>query len=206
VVLASGGLDSTTLLFLYLKENFRALPLIVDYGQVAFSRELATLSKICSSLGIRGPYQLEVPKVGLICENQLTSMQSKTPMFPHRNLLLLTLAAIFSEANNCQAIAFGVVADSLVAFPDCSSGFVHSTRIALSQSIGKEFTISTPFLNSTKSEVIRDGLSLSVPYEYTYSCYSGNVRHCGKCLGCKNRKRAFKLAHIADPTRYQKVN
>lgn len=206
MVLASGGLDSSTLLHLYLKEKFTVLPLIVDYGQVAFSRELAALSKICSILGLRGPYQLEVPKIGLICENQLTRMESKTPMFPHRNLLLLTLAAIFSEANNCQTIAFGVVADSLVPFHDCSSGFVHSTRSALSQSIGKEFAINTPFLNSTKAEVIRDGLSLSVPFEYTYSCYRGSARHCGKCLGCKNRKRAFKLAHIADPTRYQQVN
>lgn len=203
MILASGGLDSSTMLWLYLKEKFSIRPLIIDYGQIAYSRELAALSKMCSVLGLRGPKRIEVPKLGLICDNQLTNIESKNPMFPHRNLLLLTLAAIFAESTNCHAIAFGAVADSIVPFPDCSSGFVHSASNVLSQSIGKEFPIKAPFLNSTKAEVIHEGVSLSVPYEYTYSCHRGSVIHCGRCLGCKNRKRAFKLAHVLDPTRYQ---
>ena len=58
----------------------------------------------------------------------------------------------------------------------------------------------------TKKEIVILGKELSVPFELTYSCYKGGKLHCGKCGTCVERKEAFKLAGILDPTNYEKVN
>ncbi|MFM9016174.1 MAG: 7-cyano-7-deazaguanine synthase, partial [Verrucomicrobiota bacterium] len=50
--------------------------------------------------------------------------------------------------------------------------------------------------------IVRRGAELDVPFSLTWSCYVGGERHCGKCGTCVERKEAFRLAGVADPTDY----
>jgi 7-cyano-7-deazaguanine synthase len=66
----------------------------------------------------------------------------------------------------------------------------------------RKLQIEAPFINVQKSELIRIGAALSVPFQLTWSCYLDQEKHCGKCESCMNRKNAFKEANIIDPTEY----
>jgi 7-cyano-7-deazaguanine synthase len=65
-----------------------------------------------------------------------------------------------------------------------------------------EIRIEAPFSNLQKSEVLKIGKQLGVPFDLTWSCYRGEEKHCGRCESCLNRKNAFKEAKIDDPTEY----
>jgi 7-cyano-7-deazaguanine synthase len=63
----------------------------------------------------------------------------------------------------------------------------------------------TPFVERTKAEIVRRGADLGVPFEKTWSCYQGGEVHCGRCGTCVERREAFELAGVADPTQYPGV-
>ncbi|MCP8308994.1 MAG: 7-cyano-7-deazaguanine synthase [archaeon] len=202
MALVSGGTDSSTLLYMCMGGGFDVYPLFVNYGQLSCAQELKSAKIVCDQLDARAPMVLEVKMIGRLSRNQLTAADSSDPFFPHRNLMLLTLAAVYAQTLNCSAIAFGAVSGSNVPFPDCSPIFIHSATRALTESFGQPVKVYAPYASIDKAEVIRYGASKGVPYELTYSCYLGLPEHCGKCLACQNRKNAFKLAGISDPTRY----
>ncbi len=59
-----------------------------------------------------------------------------------------------------------------------------------------------PFARKTEAQ--REiGASLSVPYEDTWNCYEDGEAHCGPCGTCNERKEAFQIAEVPDPTRYR---
>lgn len=60
-----------------------------------------------------------------------------------------------------------------------------------------------PFENMTKTDIVKRGYSLHVPFELTWSCYKGGLTHCGQCGTCSERKEAFREAKVMDPTVYQ---
>jgi 7-cyano-7-deazaguanine synthase len=58
------------------------------------------------------------------------------------------------------------------------------------------------FLFMTKADIVKKAIELKVPVELTWSCYKGNNIHCGTCGTCYERREAFKLADVEDPTKY----
>jgi 7-cyano-7-deazaguanine synthase len=54
----------------------------------------------------------------------------------------------------------------------------------------------------TKADIAALGESLGVPWADTWSCYQGAAVHCGRCGTCVERREAFQLAGVADPTAY----
>jgi 7-cyano-7-deazaguanine synthase len=74
---------------------------------------------------------------------------------------------------------------------------------ALSLGLANEITIAAPFVELDKSEVIRLGAELGVPFELTLSCMNPRQGlHCGQCSKCRERRDAFHEAGINDPTSY----
>jgi 7-cyano-7-deazaguanine synthase len=64
-------------------------------------------------------------------------------------------------------------------------------------------SFSTPFLRMSKADIVREGARLEVPFAETWSCYKGGAVHCGRCGTCVERREAFHLAGVDDPTPYE---
>ena len=85
------------------------------------------------------------------------------------------------------------------AYPDCSTEFNDAMNEAIYLGSGKQVRIEAPFVKWTKSEVVKEGLRLKVPYELTWSCYEGADTPCGVCGTCIDRAKAFETNGVKDP-------
>ena len=107
-----------------------------------------------------------------------------------RNTILLSFAAASAEVIKADAIFIGVNAVDYSGYPDCRPEYIKAMQetIKLGSKLGvtgkKIIKIETPIINKTKFEIIQDGMELGVPYELTWSCYSGEEKACGKCDSC----------------------
>jgi 7-cyano-7-deazaguanine synthase len=81
----------------------------------------------------------------------------------------------------------------------------HLARVANQGFVAESFQVLAPFLSWTKAEIVLRGAELDVPFAETWSCYKGGDVHCGTCGTCVERREAFQVAGVADPTEYQMV-
>lgn len=87
-------------------------------------------------------------------------------------------------------------------YPDCRPGFVEAMSKAMEEGTYTRTRIFAPYTGLTKAQIVERGAALGVDYSLTYSCYKGGERHCGRCGTCVERKEAFQLAGVEDPTVY----
>ncbi|HRP05674.1 MAG TPA: 7-cyano-7-deazaguanine synthase, partial [Opitutaceae bacterium] len=59
-----------------------------------------------------------------------------------------------------------------------------------------------PFIAMTKGEIVGEGRQLGVDLARTWSCYKGGETHCGRCGTCVERREAFNVGGLVDPTIY----
>jgi 7-cyano-7-deazaguanine synthase len=218
VVVASGGVDSTTLAYRLRTEGRQLTLLGVDYGQ-RHCAELSYVKRTAAVLGARY-VQLHLPDLGrLLAGSALTDQQVAVPsghytdvsmratVVPNRNALLLDLAVGLAVSVKADAVAFGAHAGDHPIYPDCRPAFLEAyARMAVVANEGflpEGFEVLAPFLTWTKADIVCLGAQLDVPFTDTWSCYRGGSRHCGRCGTCTERKEAFALAGVADPTDYQ---
>jgi len=191
-VLFSGGVDSSVLLAWFKKQEIECQPLFIDYGQVTGSMELSSAKKISEKMG----FELEkitIPNVSSLTKNQITDpANSQNPFFPNRNLLLLSLGSLHAYENKNQGVGIGAIgADGSTPFPDISQIFFDEFSKVVRTSLNYELAILTPFLELTKTEVVKIGRNLHVPFEITYSCLTKNDVPCEICESCISRKKAL---------------
>jgi 7-cyano-7-deazaguanine synthase len=118
-----------------------------------------------------------------------------------RNIVLLSKAAVFMARAGLHRVLIGPLAGN--PFPDATSGFFAAMGRALSAGLAAPIVIEAPFSAMHKSEVIRLGLSLGVPFELTMSCMQpANGLHCGRCSKCRERRDAFREVGVEDPAPY----
>ena len=218
LVLASGGVDSTTCLAIerYGKENVIALS--VSYGQ-KHEKEIEASKKIAQHYGVEHLYldlgaifqysncsllshsTEEIPEEAYA--EQLTKTDGKpvSTYVPFRNGLFLSSAASIALSKDCNVIFYGAHSDDAAgsAYPDCSDAFNQAMKDAIYLGSGNQVTIEAPFVNWTKADVVKKGLELNVPYELTWSCYEGGEKPCGKCGTCIDRAAAFEKNGVKDP-------
>lgn len=215
VVVHSGGMDSTTLLYQVLHKGYETFALTFDYGQ-RHKKEIQYAENICKELGISWRLADLSAISPLLSGSALTSPDIKVPeghyadenmkltVVPNRNAIMLAIAVGYAVSIKAEAVFVGVHAGDHPIYPDCRPEFIKSfNRTAQLGTEGhavKRFRINAPFLYMKKKDIVSVGMKLGVPYEKTWSCYKGGERHCGKCGTCVERKEAFKLAKIADPT------
>jgi 7-cyano-7-deazaguanine synthase len=65
-----------------------------------------------------------------------------------------------------------------------------------------DVSLYTPFVHRSKADIVTEGQRHNTPFAETWSCYKGGVHHCGRCGTCVERREAFDLAGVADPTHY----
>lgn len=212
VLCYSGGLDSTVLLYHLLSIRDTVKCLGVNYGQ-RHSRELRAAFEITDRLGVdfqlldlsgirhifKGSSQTDnVP----VPEGHYAEESMKLTVVPNRNMLLLSLATAWAISSGCEEVAYAAHSGDHTIYPDCRPEFVEAMRAAVNLCDWKRVGISTPFLSMTKADIARRGAELSVPFQLTWTCYKGGEKHCGKCGSCTERREAFQLAGVQDPTEY----
>jgi len=190
VILLSGGIDSTVLLGELLVEGIQCSPLFVDYGQRAASRELVAAERI--SKHYNAPLsRIALSSFGDMFRNMLTDSKSSDPVFPARNMLLLTIASQIAYERHLDAVAIGIIRGP--AYPDCDRPFLEAAESALSKALRRRIPILAPFTDINKIEVALLGRALKAPLKDTYSCFIGGTSHCGKCPSCIDRRIAMRV-------------
>jgi 7-cyano-7-deazaguanine synthase len=218
VVLFSGGLDSTTLLYHLAAGGSRVRLLSFDYGQ-SHRRELDAAAQVAAGLGLAHQVVDLRPVGALLTGSALTEPGTEIPdghyteesmrvtVVPNRNALLLDVAVAVAVTRGCDAVAFGAHGGDHAIYPDCRPEFVAaftaSARLANQGFLPSTFSVYAPFLSLAKSDVVQLGAACRVPFELTWSCYKGGARHCGTCGTCTERREAFRLAEVTDPTGYE---
>lgn len=216
VVLLSGGLDSATTLAAARAEGYELYALSMDYGQ-RHRRELESARKLAAFFKVK---EHRVLKTALnemggsaLTDRRIALQTGKTwrpgakipsTYVPGRNLIFLALATAYAETLGAEAVFIGANALDYSGYPDCRPGFLKAfeaaarrgTRMGVS---GSPLRIEAPLLHLSKARIIALGNSLGVPFELTWSCYSGGKRPCGKCDSCLIRRRGFKQAGLEDP-------
>lgn len=210
VVLYSGGMDSTVLLWSLLPG---AKALLCDYGQ-RHSKELARARAICGKYGIehetahlQGISHLlnKGSQSGreAVPDGHYAEESMKVTIVPNRNAIMLAVACGWAVSTGCRRVFFAAHAGDHAIYPDCRREFIDAFDKAMG--LGNAWDpveIVAPFADMTKAEIARRGFELGAPLEMTWSCYKGGELHCSKCGTCVERKEAFQLAGVEDPTVY----
>lgn len=216
VLIYSGGLDSTVLLYKLSAENSVAEALSVNYGQKQIA-ELDFAVQNCKKLGIKHTI-LDLSGVsGVFGKSALTDKNTDIPLaeysaenmaqtvVPNRNMLLLAFATARAIAVKAQAVAYAAHGGDHAIYADCRPEFADALAKAIALADDSKIALLRPFVNMTKAEIVEQGAKLNVDFSQTWSCYKGGEIHCGKCATCLERKEAFVSANIPDPTVYEKA-
>ena len=217
VCLLSGGMDSSTLAYLAKSRGYNILALHLNYGQRTEAKELASARKIAGLLDAEAFVEIDLdyfPKFGAssltdtgIAVEEFDPARAHMPntYVPFRNANLLSIATSFAEARGADAIFIGVQSLDYSGYPDCRPEFIAAFQkvIDLGTKDTTKITLFTPFIRMTKTDILREGIRLGVPYEHTWSCYRNEGKACGTCGSCHFRKEAFDGVGIRDPIEYE---
>ncbi len=218
VVILSGGLDSSTLAYYLADKGYQLICVSYNYGQKHI-KELESAAKIAESLDAKHHVidirfmngflqssslvnqELENPKEDYARENMLVTV------VPNRNTMMLSLAWTIACAENAQLLAFGPHKGDNYVYADCRPDYFNALNLALRlgtiDSRHEDLELSAPFINFTKTDIVKTGVKLGVPFADTWSCYDGQEKHCGLCGTCRQRRQSFIDAGISDPTTYE---
>ena len=213
LVLFSGGLDSTVLATQLKAEGSETRLLSIDYGQ-RHARELKRAEQIAQALEL--PHQvLRLPDLGpLLGGSSLTDEKVELPeghyaeesmkatVVPNRNMILLSVAAGWAISSKYDRIAYAAHSGDHAIYPDCRNEFAEALDGAIRLADWHEVSLYRPFVDMTKADIVSLGAKLGVPFKKTWSCYKGQDLHCGRCGTCVERREAFYLAGVDDPTTY----
>lgn len=216
VVLLSGGLDSTVLLY-WLRHYVDPVHYCLgfNYGQ-RHSKELVFAQATCHKLEV--PFRVvDLSGVKGLLGSALTTDGREVPegpystetqhltVVPNRNAIMLSIAIGYAESMRLSRVYYAAHYNDQRVYPDCRWEFVQAMNLAAKLGTGNpEFEIVAPFVHRTKAELVRIGQNLSVPFELTWSCYGGGDLACGTCGTCIERINAFRANRLVDPIKYAK--
>lgn len=209
VLIYSGGLDSTTLLYEY-KESI-ALAVSFDYGSKHNEREIAFARLNCEKLGVehiviplefmQKYFRSSLLKGGEdIPEGSYDDSNMQSTVVPFRNGIMLAIAAGLAESRGLDAVMMANHGGDHAIYPDCRPEFVDAFGKAVEAGTYNGVKLLSPYCNITKRDIALRGKALGIDYSLTYSCYKGGEKHCGKCGTCTERREALEGF---DPTEYE---
>ncbi|MGE5655932.1 MAG: 7-cyano-7-deazaguanine synthase QueC [Actinomycetota bacterium] len=220
VVLLSGGLDSSTVLYQAKADGCDCYAISFDYQQ-RHRRELASAKAIaqtagvvdhqivCFDLSLWGGSALTDCQIDLPSDRTVEEMSQTIPItyVPARNTIFLSFALAYAETLNAEQIYIGVNALDYSGYPDCRPDYIAAMqavfRLGTKQGReGEAVEIVAPLIHLKKTEIIQLGNQLGVPWEKTWSCYAGGEAACGTCDSCQLRLAAFEKLGLTDPLPY----
>jgi 7-cyano-7-deazaguanine synthase len=213
-VLVSGGMDSVVALRAANREHTVVCGLSFDYGSKHNLREIPYAKAQCAALGV--PHRtIGLPFInecfasdllqsgGDIPEGHYAEETMKRTVVPFRNGIMLAIAAGFAESVEAEGLVIAAHGGDHAIYPDCRQEFMDTMAAAIQAGTYADLQLLSPFQAMDKAGIAKLGASLGVDFRQTYSCYNGRERHCGKCGTCVERREAFILAGVADPTDYE---
>jgi len=213
VVLLSGGMDSVTAIYEAAHQYEVVAALSFHYGAKHNDRELPLAKWHADKLGV--PH-LIIPldfigeqfdsdlltKGGEIPKGHYEEETMKKTVVPFRNGIMLSIAGGLAESKAAQGLVIAAHAGDHAIYPDCREDFMKAMADAIRLGTYAEVEILRPFIAMSKAEIARRGSVLGVDFAQTWSCYVGGDIQCGECGTCVERREAFLLSGVPDPTPY----
>jgi 7-cyano-7-deazaguanine synthase len=198
-------------------EGYELAAISFDYGQ-RHRKELQFAEQVSTDLGASWTL-IDLHAAGLtsilpgsaltdeaiaVPDGHYADESMRVTVVPNRNAIMLSIACALAVTRDAEAVAFGAHAGDHFIYPDCRPEFVRAFASMVNLAVEGLATIEilTPFLTMTKADIVNMGADLHVPFERTWSCYKGGALHCGTCGTCYERREAFAIAHVVDPTAY----
>ena len=215
IVVCSGGLDSVSLAHRMAAEAQLLGLISFDYGQrhrkelefaAACAKRLGVFHEIIDMRGIGHRLtgsaltdDVDVP------DGHYAEETMRITVVPNRNAIMLAVAFGVAAARHADAVAIAVHGGDHFIYPDCRPGFIDAFQAMQDHALDGYASIRllAPYVNGSKADIVADGARHHTPFAETWSCYKGGARHCGRCGTCVERREAFHLAGIADPTEYE---
>lgn len=192
VLLFSGGLDSTVMLYDLLNQGHEVQALCVDYGQ-SHRREMDSAKAITDKLDVR----METTQLdSKLFTGSLLTGSADNVVVPNRNAVLLSIAGSVAVRDGLDAVGIACHGGDYLLWPDCRPIFMDAMQQVLFKCDERQISLLRPFIRQTKIDIVRLGHSLGVPFEMTWTCYTGGDEPCGTCVSCVGRREAFLLAGV----------
>jgi len=214
IVVCSGGMDFVVLAHKIAAENTLLELVSFDYGQ-RHKKELAFAAECARRLDVQHKI-IDITAIGAelsgsaltddigVPDGHYAEETMKITIVPNRNAIMLTIAYGVAAARRADAVATAVHGGDHFIYPDCRPGFISAFETMQRHALNgyADIRLLAPFVQISKSEIARIGAAIGVPFEKTWSCYKGLEVHCGCCGTCVERREAFHLAGVDDPTPY----
>ena len=214
IVICSGGLDSVSLAHKVAAERTLQGLVSFDYGQ-RHVREVEFAASCARRLGVAHRV-IDIKSVGAalggsaltggaeVPDGHYAEESMKLTVVPNRNAIMLAIAFGLAAGEEAEAVAAAVHGGDHFIYPDCRPAFIEAFQGMQDRALEgmARIALFTPFVNVPKSEIVLEGARHGTPFAETWSCYKGGDAHCGRCGTCVERREAFHIANIDDPTRY----
>lgn len=215
IVVCSGGLDSVSLAHRMAAEHRLAGLVSFDYGQ-RHRKELDFAAACAKRLNVAHSI-IDISALGrhlsgsaltddvAVPDGHYAEETMKITVVPNRNAIMLSIAFGLAAAQQADAVALAVHGGDHFIYPDCRPGFIDAFERMQKEALDGYANVSllAPYVDRTKADIVADGAKWGTPFEETWSCYKGGARHCGRCGTCVERREAFHLAGVPDPTDYE---
>ena len=203
IAIVSGGLDSVAMSYCLASEGYELVLISFNYGQ-RHSKEL-DYAALCAGHLKSEHHIVDVRALtNLMNTSSLTSNSIEVPdghyaeetmkqtVVPNRNAIMINIATALAVSKEVSVVATGVHGGDHFIYPEIANdGF-----------IATDFQLLTPFIHKSKADIVSAGELVGVPWNQTWSCYRGSEIHCGSCGTCFERREAFEIAGVNDPTDY----
>ena len=213
VVLLSGGMDSVAALYETLQTTRVVAALSFHYGSRHNDKEIPFAAYHAGKFGV--PH-LVIPlsfigehfasdllgSGGEIPKGHYEELSMKKTVVPFRNGIMLAVAAGFAESREARGLVIAAHAGDHAIYPDCREEFMSAMGSAIGLGTYANIELRRPFIDLTKARIAARGAALGVDFAQTWSCYEGGEIHCGECGTCVERREAFLLSGVPDPTVY----
>ncbi|MGE4611716.1 MAG: 7-cyano-7-deazaguanine synthase QueC [Paracoccaceae bacterium] len=214
IVICSGGLDSVSLAHKVAAEQTLHSLLSFDYGQ-RHKKELEFAAACAARLHV--PHEvIDICAIGQslggsaltddidVPDGHYEEESMKVTVVPNRNAIMLAIAFGVAAAQKAGAVATAVHGGDHFIYPDCRPEFIDAFQTMQDHALEgyADVRLYTPYVNGSKADIVTDGAKYRTPFADTWSCYKGGEHHCGRCGTCVERREAFHLADITDPTQY----
>jgi 7-cyano-7-deazaguanine synthase len=214
LVICSGGLDSVSLAHITSQKHQLTRLVSFDYGQ-RHRKELDFARAAATRLGV--PFHLiDMHSIGGALSGSALTDDIDVPdghyaedtmritVVPNRNAIMLAIGFGVAAAQGDEAVATAVHGGDHFIYPDCRPGFTRAFETMQRAALDgyADVRLHTPFVEQSKADIVRAGAAHNTPFAETWSCYKGGDIHCGRCGTCVERREAFHLAEVADPTVY----